>query len=145
MPRPLGVTILSAGMILAGLAFGAGAVTFLFLGSKSASAAAPENGAAAAAFAAVGAAAGIIFLLMGALHIILAIAIFQMRNLARMLTMFLFWLVAAGACLGIIATLLSYSHIALAWNASILAVDLIALWYLHRPATKEAFENRPRQ
>ena len=145
MRRPLGVTILSAGMILAGIGFAAAGIFFFFAGSQGATAAAPENGATATAFAAIGAAGGVIFLLVGAVHVFLAIAIFQMRNLARMLTMFLFMLIAAGACLGLIATLLSYSHIALLWNVSILVVDLLALWYLLRPATKEAFQNTPRQ
>ena len=145
MRRPLGVTILSAGMILAGVGFGAAGIFFFFVGSQGATAASPENGATATAFAAIGGAAGIVFLLTGAVHVILAIAIFQMRNLARMLTMFLFMLIAVGACLGLIATLLSYSHVAVLWNLSILVVDLLALWYLTRPATKEAFQNTPRQ
>ena len=132
-------------MILAGIGFGAAGVFFFFVGSQGATAAAPENGATATAFAAIGAAGGAIFLLAGAIHVALAVAMFQMRNLARMLTMFLFLLIAVGACLGLIATLLSYSHVAVLWNFSILALDLLALWYLLRPATKEAFENTPRQ
>jgi hypothetical protein len=126
-------------MILAGLGFAATGVLFFFMGSTGATATAPENGAMAAVLAALGAAAGVIFLLFGALHVVLAIAVFQLRNLARILTIFLFLLIAAGACLGLIATLLSYSHIGLLWNVSILALDLLALWYLLRPATKEAF------
>ncbi|HWX38767.1 MAG TPA: hypothetical protein VNY09_05970 [Candidatus Sulfotelmatobacter sp.] len=139
MGRPLGVTILGAGMILAGLGFAAGAVLIFFVGSTGATAAAPQSGAMAAALAAFGAAGGIIFLLFGAVHVVLAIAIFQLRNLARILTIFLFLLIAAGACLGLVATLLSYSHAGLLWNGSILVLDLLALWYLLRPATKEAF------
>ena len=144
MQRPLGITILGAGMILAGLGFvGAGAI-FFFMGSTGASAAAPESGAVAALIAALGAAAGIIFLLFGALHVVLALAIFQLRSLARNLTIILFLLVAAGACLGLIVTLTSYSHVALLWNCSILALDLLALWYLLRPATKEVFSQAAR-
>jgi hypothetical protein len=139
MGRPLGVTILSAGMILAGLGFGVAAVFIFLAGSTGATAAAPENGAMATALAALGAAGGIIFLLFGAVHVILAIAVFQLRNLARILTIFLFVLIAVGACLGLFATLLSYSRVGLLWNVSILLLDLLALWYLLRPATKEAF------
>jgi len=139
MGRPLGVTILGAGMIVAGLGFAVTGVIFFFMGSTGATATAPENGAMATVLAALGAAAGVIFLLFGALHVVLAIAVFQLRNLARILTIFLFVLIAAGACLGLIATLVSYSHFGLLWNVSILALDLLALWYLLRPATKEAF------
>ncbi len=144
MARPLGVTILGAGMIFAGLGFAATGIIFFFMGSTGATATAPENGAMATVIAALGAAGGVLFLLFGALHVVLAIAIFQLRNLARILTIFLFLLIAAGACLGLIATLLSYSHVALLWNVSILVVDLLALWYLLRPATKEIFSRAVR-
>ena len=144
MARPLGVTILGAGMILAGLGFAATGIIFFFMGSTGATATAPENGAMATVIAALGAAAGVVFLLFGALHVVLAIAIFQLRNLARILTIFLFLLIAAGACLGLIATLVSYSHVGLLWNVSILVVDLLALWYLLRPATKEIFSRAVR-
>ncbi len=139
MPRPLGVTILGAGMILAGLGFAAAGIIFFLMGSTGATAASPGNGVVATLLIALGAAAGIIFLLFGALHVILAIAIFRLRNIARVLTIFLFLLIAAGACLGLIATLVSYSHAGLLWNVFILALDLLGLWYLLRPATKEAF------
>jgi hypothetical protein len=131
-------------MILAGLGFASTGIIFFFMGSTGATATAPENGVMAAVIAALGAAAGVIFLLFGALHVVLAIAIFQLRNLARILTIFLFLLIAAGACLGLIATLLSYSHVGLLWNVSILVVDLLALWYLLRHATKEIFSRAVR-
>ncbi|HEX3377713.1 MAG TPA: hypothetical protein VHS29_12680 [Candidatus Acidoferrales bacterium] len=139
MERPLGVTILGAGMILAGLGFAIAGFFFFFMGSTGATATAPTNGAMATLLAALGAAAGVLFLLFGALHVVLAIAIFQLRNIARVLTIFLFLLIAAGACLGLVATLVSFSHAGLLWNVSILAVDLLALLYLLRPSTKQAF------
>jgi hypothetical protein len=139
MGRPLGVTILCAVMILAGLGFAATGFAFFFMGSTGATATAPQNNVMAVVLAALGAAAGIIFLLFGAVHIVLAMGIFKLRNIARVLTIFLFVLIAGGASLGLIATLLSYSRVGLLWNASILAVDLLGLWYLLRPATKEAF------
>jgi len=139
MGRPLGVTILGAGMILAGLGFAAAGLIFFFMGSTGASATAPQNNAMATLLAALGAAAGVIFLLFGVLHVVLAIAVFQLRNIARIVTIFLFLLIAAGACLGLIATLLSYSHAGLLWNFSILIVDSLGLWYLLLPGTKEAF------
>jgi hypothetical protein len=139
MGRPLGVTILGAGMILAGLGFAATGILFFFMGSTGATATAPESGVMATVLTALGAAAGVIFLLFEALHVILAMAIFKLRNVARILTIFLFLLIAAGACLGLVATLVSYSHVGLIWNVSILALDSLALWYLLRPATKEAF------
>jgi hypothetical protein len=139
MERPLGVTILCAVMILAGLGFAATGLAFFFMGSTGATATAPQNHVMAIVLAALGAAAGVIFLLFGAVHVVLAAGIFKLRNIARVLTIFLFILIAGGASLGLIATLLSYSRVGLVWNGSILVVDLLGLWYLLRPATKEAF------
>jgi hypothetical protein len=139
MGRPVGVVILGVLMIAAGLGFAAGGLLFFFMGSTGASATAPTHGVVAAMLAALGAAAGVIFLLFGALHVVLAVGIFKLRNVARVFTIFLFLLIGAGACLGLLATLLSYSHVALVWNISLLAVDALALWYLLRPETKAAF------
>jgi hypothetical protein len=144
MGRPLGVTILAAGMIVAGLASVAAGIFFFFVGSTGATATAPESGAMAALIAALGAAGGVLSLLFGAIQVVLAVGILQLRNLARILTIFLFLLIAAGACLGLVATLLSYSHVALLWNVCLLAVDLLALWYVLRSETKEAFSRAPR-
>lgn len=139
MRRPVGVTILGIAMIVAGIGFAVSGFVFFFMGSTGASATAPTNSIVAALLTALGAAAGIIFLLFGGLHVVLAIGIFKMRNIARVFTIFLFLLIGAGACLGLIATLLSYSHVGLAWNASLLVLDALALWYLLRPDVKEAF------
>jgi hypothetical protein len=126
-------------MIVAGLGFAVAGLLFLFMGSTGAMATTQTIGIMATLLAALGAAAAVIFLLFGALHIVLAVGIFKMRNIARILTIFLFLLIGTGACLGLIATLLSYSHVGLAWNVSLLAVDALALWYLLRPHVKEAF------
>ena len=126
-------------MIVAGIGFAVAGLMFLFMGSTGASATTQTSGIVAAILAALSAAAGVIFLLFGGLHIVLAIGIFKMRNIARILTIFLFLLIGTGACLGLLATLLSYSHVGLAWNVSLLAVDALALWYLLRPDIKEAF------
>ncbi|MBZ5661161.1 MAG: hypothetical protein LAO08_12210 [Acidobacteriia bacterium] len=139
MHRPVGVNVLGVLMIAAGVGFAAAGFLFFFMGITGASATAPTHGVMAAMLAALGAAAGVIFLLFGALHVVLAFGIFRLRNVARVFTIFLFLLIGAGACLGAIATLLSYSHVALAWNISLLAVDALALWYLWRPETKAAF------
>ena len=138
MKPPAGVTVLVVVMILAGLGFVGTSVVFFLLGSTAARAAAPDN-VLAIVNAALGSAAGVIFLLFGLLHVVLAVGIFRMLNLARVFTIFLFVLIAAGACLGLIATLLSLSRLGLAWNASILGLDLLGLWYLLRPATSKAF------
>jgi hypothetical protein len=139
MGRPVGVTLLGVLMIAAGLGFAAAGFIFFFMGFTTASVTAPTHGVVAALLAGLGAAAGVIFLLFGCVHVVLAVGIFKLRNVARVFTIFLFLLIGAGACLGLVATLLSYSHVALAWNISLLVLDALALWYLLRPETKEAF------
>src|ERR1019366_8457879 len=132
MGRPLGVTILALLLIAAWIGFAAIGFLLFFMGSTGATATAPTNGAMAALLAGLGAAAGGICLLFGALHVVLAIGIFKLRNLAGILTILLLLLIGAGGCLGLIATLMSYSHVALMWNVSLLALDGLGLWYLLR-------------
>ncbi|HVA93535.1 MAG TPA: hypothetical protein VNI36_01405 [Candidatus Dormibacteraeota bacterium] len=139
MGRPIGVTILGVLMIAAGIGFAAAGFIFFFMGSTGAMTTASASGLGAALLAALGAAAGVIFLLFGGLHVALAVGILKMRNIARILTIFLFLLIGAGACLGLIATLLRYSHVGLAWNISLLVVDALVLGYLYRAKTKQAF------
>jgi hypothetical protein len=126
-------------MIVAGAAFGVAGLAFFFVGSTGAAAAARTHAGTAALLAALGAASGVIFLLFGALHVVLAIGIFKLRSLSRVGTILLFLLIAAGACLGLIATLLRFSSAGIAWNVSLLVVAGAVLWYLLLPSTKRAF------
>jgi len=139
MDRPIGVSILSVVMVIAGVLFGVAGLALVFMGSTAAVATARENSGVAALLAGFGAAAGVIFLLFGALHVVLAISIIKLRNVARILTIFLFALSAAGACLGLIAMSVRFSRVGLAWNASLVVVDAWVLWYLLRPRIKKAF------
>ncbi len=139
MGRPVGVTILSGVMVVAGAAFAVAGLAFFFVGSTGAAAAARGHVGTAALLAALGAASGVIFLLFGALHVVLAIGIFKLRNLSRICTILLFVLIGAGACLGLIATLLRFSPAGIVWNVSLLVVDGAVLWYLLLPSTKRAF------
>lgn len=138
--RPVGVTILSIVMVLAGAGFAAAGIAFFVAGSTGAVEASRSSSGVATLLAALGAASGVIFLLFGALHIVLAVGIFKLRGLARVLTILLFVLIAAGACLGLIATLLRFSQAGIEWNVSLLVVAGAVLWYLLKPSTKRAFQ-----
>jgi hypothetical protein len=139
MVRPGGVTILAVLMIVAGVAFAILGIMFVFSGSTTAVTAAKTSAGSAVMVSALGAAAGVIFLLFGGLHAVLALGILKMRNLARVLTIFLFILIGIGAVLGLGATMLHYSNAALLLNVSILVAAGLALWYLLRPHVKAAF------
>jgi hypothetical protein len=125
-------------MVIAGILFAITGVAFFVLGFKSGAANTPTGGLAAA-WVGASAAAGVIFLAFGGLHAFLAIGLLKLRNAARVLTIFLFSLSAVGACLGLIATSVRFNQMALAWNASLVVADAMALWYLLRPQTKKAF------
>jgi hypothetical protein len=139
MSRPVGVTILSTIMAIAGLAFAGAGIAFFYMSSSAAAEASLIGGTLGALLTALGAAAGVIFLLFGGLHVVLAVGIFRLRNLARILTIYLFLLMGAGAFLGLVATLLRFSHLGLGWNLSLIVFAGAALWYLLRQKVKEAF------
>jgi hypothetical protein len=139
MARPAGVTVLGLLMIFAGVGFAITGFTFVLMGSVNAMAAAKTSGESAAMLSALGAAAGIIFVLFGGVHVVLAFGILKMRNIARILTIFLFILIGSGAILGMVATFIHYSTEAFVWNGSMLVAAGLALWYLMRPEVKASF------
>lgn len=125
-------------MIVAGVVFAVTGFLFAFMGSSTAFHAA-TNGGQSAALSTLGAAAGVIFLLFGGLHVVLALGILKMRNVARILTIFLFILSGSGAGLGLLATIPHYTSGAVLGNLAIVVADALALWYLLRPHIKNAF------
>jgi hypothetical protein len=127
-------------MVLAGVGFVAAGLAFFVAGSTGAVVASKSSSGAATLLAALGAASGVVFLLFGLVHIVLAAGIFKLRGLARVLTILLFVLIATGACLGLIVTFLRFSQAGIAWNVSLLAVAAAVLWYLLKPSTKKAFQ-----
>jgi hypothetical protein len=139
MKRPVGVTILTVLMIFAGFSFVAGGLNFFLMGTRGAIAGGAVGGMAAV-LSGLGAAAGVIFLLFGVLHVVLAIGLHQMRDAARILTVMLFALSLVGACIGAIVTLTRLAMLALGWDLLVLAVDIAVIWYLTRAHTKGAFE-----
>ena len=136
---PIGVEILAALMGLAGILFVIAGVAFFISGPKEGAAIGLQAGALGTAWTGVGAAAGVIFFIFGALHEVLAVGLIRLRNAARVLSILLLGLSAIGACLGLTATLLRFNYTALAWNVAVMAADAGALWYLLRPQVKEVF------
>jgi hypothetical protein len=139
MQRPVGVTILSGVMVVAGAAFAVAGLAFFVVGSTGAATAARGHTGTATLLAALGAASGVMFLLFGALQVVLAVGIFKLHNLSRVCTILLSMLIGAGACLGLITTLLGFSPAGIVWNVSLLVVDGAVLWYLLLPSTKKTF------
>ena len=143
MKRPLGITALALVMIGAGIAFGVAGGEFFIMGTRGAISAGVDNKALALVFAGLGAAAGVIFLLFGVFHILLAVGLLQLQDLARILSILLFGLSAAGAAVGLIVTMIRFNRIVLAWDLLVMAADIGFIWYLQRPQVKIAFEPPP--
>lgn len=131
---PFGVEFLAGVIVLAGLAFIFAGLSFVFPGFKGADPRYPHL-----AYVGVGAAAGAIFLAVGALHEILAVGLIRLREAARVLSILLLGLSAAGAGLGLIATFVQFSPTALAWNIGVGVADAGAFWYLLRPQVRQVF------
>ena len=92
--------------------------------------------------AGLGAAAGVIFLFFGVLHIVLAVGLLQLQDLARILSVLLFVLSAAGAAVGLSVTVFRLKRIGLAWDLIVMAADMGFIWYLHRTTNKLSFTPR---
>jgi hypothetical protein len=136
---PTAITILATVMNLAGVVFALAGLAFFFMGSKLAVTISNTNAGLAAVLAGMGAAAGVVFLAFGGLHVVLAIGLLQHRNAARILTILLFGLSTVGACMGLVATSVRFSQVGMTWNVGLIGVDVWVLWYLLRPQTKNAF------
>ena len=143
MKRPLGITLLALVMVVAGIAFGLAGVEFFVMGTRGAISAGVESKALAAALAGLGAAAGVIFLLFGVVHVVLAVGLIQLQDLARILSVLLFGLSAAGAAVGLIVTIFRFNRVVLGWDLVVMAADVGFIWYLHRPHIKLSFIPRP--
>lgn len=143
MKRPFGVTALALVMVLAGIGFGLAGMEFFMMGTRGAISTGVESKALGVVLAGLGAAAGVIFLLFGVFHIVLAVGLLQLQDLARILSVLLFALSAAGAAVGLIVTVFRFNRIVLAWDVIVMAADMGFIWYLHRPHIKFFFTPRP--
>jgi hypothetical protein len=139
MKRPVGIIVPAAVMVIAGFAFGLAGIEFFLMGTRGAISAGVENKALAAALAGLGAAAGVIFLLFGVFHVVLAVGLLQLQDLARILSILLFGLSAVGAAIGLIVTIFRFNRVVLAWDLVVMATDVAFMWYLLRPHVKLSF------
>ena len=135
---PIGIEFLAALTALAGVLFVIAGLAFLVSGPRDIGTNIQPSGNTVA-WIGVDAAAGVIFLIFGILHEVLALGLIRLVNVARILSILLFGMSATGACLGFAATIVRFSFTGLAWNIAVAVADAGALWYLLRPRVKEAF------
>jgi hypothetical protein len=132
------VEVLAGLIALAGLAFLFFGFVFLFPEFLD-HGASPGAGEPGAVWVGVGAAASAIFFSLGVLHEILAVGLIMRRDAARVLSVLLLGLSTAAACLGLIAALVHFNDIAVAWHLCVVVADVGGIWYLLRPQVRGAF------
>jgi hypothetical protein len=140
MGRPTGVTVIAvldfigaAFCVLAGLGMMLGGGYFATMLSQG-------RGANAGMLAAIGAAAGVIFLVLGAIGILLGWGLLKLKDWARIITIVLAGLGALGGLFALFGVLGHFAAIAMFFVLCRLAINGLIIWYLLQPQVSAAFQ-----
>lgn len=140
MGRPTGVTVLAVlDFIGAGFCVLAG-LGMLLGGGFMATMMSQQQGAAAGLLGAIGAAAGVMFLLCAALSALVGWGLLKLKGWARIVTIVLAAIGIAGALLQVFGALAHFNVIAVVWTLCWVAVYGWIIWYMLQPHVKAAFE-----
>ncbi len=144
MGRPVGVTILAILYFLGALACIIGGILTIVGGGIAASLANQAGGQGAGAGAgvlgALGAAAGVVVLIFGALDFLLGWGMLKLKNWARIITIVLMALGIVGSLFGVIGLLAHFTVFGLLWIVVWVAIYALIIWYLVKPDVKAAFQ-----
>jgi hypothetical protein len=143
MGRPTGVTVLAILYFIgAGLCVLGGIAMFVGGGFMATLANQGQAGSAggAAFLAGMGAFAGVLILVFGAIYALLGWGLLKLKNWARIITIVLLGISIAFQLLGLLTTLAHFSVVAFIWTVFWLAVDALIIWYLLKPEVKAAFQ-----
>jgi hypothetical protein len=88
----------------------------------------------------VGVVGGIAFLIIAALHVLVAWGMWTLKNWARMVTLVLAAIGAVMQVFGVLGSLLHFHIFALIWSMIVLGINALIVWYLLQPQVKAAFE-----
>jgi hypothetical protein len=140
MVRPTGVTVLAvldfigaAFCVLAGLGMMLG-------GGFIASMLSQQQGGSAGLMAAIGAAAGVIFLVIAAVAILLGWGLLKLKEWARIITIVLAGLGALGALIALATVFAHFAAVAMFVVLCRLAINGLIIWYLLQPHVRAAFQ-----
>lgn len=143
MGRPVGVTILAILDFLSGLGCILGGIMMIAGGGLAASfmsqAQAQGSASGAGFMAGLGALAGVFFLVCAAVYILLGIGLWKLKNWARMITVALLAIGAVFQVIGLVVVFMHFNIVALVFDAVILAVEVLILWYLLTANVRAAF------
>ncbi|MGC1107597.1 MAG: hypothetical protein WA876_13770 [Candidatus Acidiferrales bacterium] len=138
MERPSGVTILAILSFVGAALLLLGACMMFFLGAAGIAAAAGGRGMGGP-LAALGAFAGVAFLVLAAIYIVNGIGLWKLLGWGRMLTIVLVVIGVIFGLLGLVRAV-PIMHVGLiVWQLIVLAIDVWILTYMFKPHVKQAF------
>ena len=141
MGRPTGVTVIAVlDFIGAGFCVLAGVGMMVGGGFIATMMSQQSGGASAGLMGAIGAAAGIFFLVCAAIAALLGWGMLKLKEWARIVTIVLSALGALGAVLGLFAVLAHFVVFGVFWALVRLAINGLIIWYLLQPHVKAAFQ-----
>lgn len=144
MGRPVGVTILAVLYFIGALFCVLGGILFFVGGGLGALAGAQsgQQGAAgmSALIGALGAFAGVAFLIIGVIYALLGWGMWKLKNWARIISIVLLVIGAAFQLFGLVTSFAHFSVFVLVWTLFWLAIDVLIIWYLLKPDVKAAFQ-----
>lgn len=143
MGRPVGVTILAILDFLGALAcIGLGILMFLGggLGAIAGARASDGSGGFGALIGALGAAAGVVFLICGVIGFFLGWGLWKLKNWARIVTIILTALNIAFSLFGLVGVVTHFNVISFVFTLVFLALYALIIWYLLTADVKAAFQ-----
>lgn len=141
MGRPTGVTIIAVlDFIGAGICVLGGLAMMLGGGFMATMMSQQQGGAGAGILGAIGAAAGVFFLVCAAVAVLLGWGTLKLKEWARIVTIVLAALGAVGSLFGLLSVMGHFAAVAVFFVLIRLAINGLIIWYLLQPHVKAAFQ-----
>lgn len=143
MGRPVGVTILAILNFIGAAICLLGGIGMILGGGFIATMLSQQGqGSAGAAgiLAGLGAAAGVLIIIMGGISALVGFGMWKLKGWARIVSIVLFAISAVMQLLGLLGSLAHFNLFAVVWSLFWVAVDAFVIWYLLKPEVKAAFQ-----
>jgi hypothetical protein len=139
MERPTGVTVLAVLSFVGAALSVLGACALFLLGAAGMAAAAGGRGIGGGMFAALGAFAGVAFLILAAIYVANGVGLWKLRGWGRLLTIVLLVIGVIFGILGLVRSLAPVHIGLIIWQLIWLAIYVWVLTYMFKPHVKQAF------
>ncbi len=143
MGRPGGVTVIAVLYFIGAVLCVLGGIGMLvgggFMATLINQSGAQGAGAGAGIFAALGAAVGVVFLVIAAIAILVGWGLLKLKNWARILAIVFAVLGVLGALFGLVGAFSHFGTMILVWTVIRLAINGWIIWYLLQPNVSAAF------